>query len=138
MIHPDLEDPTKGRPDVVRFHLGYDVRDRFAPDHYFLRDGRFQGVVTNFLATSWWCHDIWTPLEFGWDVAQNRTKRLHIVDEYCVSRNLARFGIKFDGLIKDHARADLFWRHFGSEGKSKEEYLRDVEEARQILVTYSS
>lgn len=140
MIHPDMHDPTAdASPFMVRVHAGYDIRDRFALDQYFHRDGRYMGIATNFLAVSAACHDIWTPLEFGWEVAKHRTKRLHIIDEYCVSRNLARFGLKYDGMIANSETTGAYlWRHFGMAERTEEAYRELLERARSLAGEYNA
>ena len=107
MIHPDFWDVTKVvDPRGVGFWQAYDVREWFQPDEYFLRDGRLRGVTSNFVVTHKMCRDFWTPLEFTVDEARTKTKRMHGVDDYCFSRNLAKFGLKEFGVVveenKDH------------------------------------
>jgi hypothetical protein len=102
MIHPDMPDLTKQvPPDHVGYYMGFDASLLFAADQYFLRHGKKIGVATNFVVTHGMVHDFWTPLEFGWEIARTKTKREFIIDEYCVSRNLAKFGLKHTGLFDE-------------------------------------
>jgi len=84
--------------DTVGLQSGFDASTMFVADQYFLRDGRKIGMAGGFIVTSGLTHDLWTPLEFGYDIAKTKTKRQHIVDEYCLSRNLAKFGLKMNGI----------------------------------------
>lgn len=137
LIHPDMFDITTfGSPDHVHFHAGYDVRDRFAPDEYFLRDGRFTGVTTNLVAVHRMCHDVWMPLEFGADIAKTKTARWHIIDEYCFSRNLARFGLKFSGLLTSEQQ-HLF-AHLGYADESDEAHQQAVARAKQLVEDWNT
>ena len=133
MIHPDFWDVTTGfRKDMVAFHAGYDARYWFIPDQYFMRDGRARGIATNFVAVSDWCHDVWTPLEFGWDVAKTKSKRLHIIDEYCFSRNLAKFGLKYTGINFEPEQQYMF-QHMGLKDRTEDEIKACVAKAKQLL-----
>ena len=129
LLHPDFEDITLMDPRYIHFHAGYEALDIFTPDHYFLRDGRNRGITTNLMFVSRLCHDIWTPLEFGWDIAKTKTGRLHIIDEYCISRNMAKFGIGYDGVCFSKESQYLI-EHFGMMDRSEEtikELLKQAE-----------
>jgi hypothetical protein len=103
-ISKDLGDITK---DVPYTHVGvqyaYPAELVMQPDIYFARDGRGQAIATNFVVTSNLTHDVWTPLEFDHTEANKRINRANAVDEYCLSRNLAKFGLKFAGITNDHS-----------------------------------
>ena len=101
VVGPDAPDVTtlpQASPAVVLAASAFPADGFFQADPYFLRDGRKIGLSGYFLVTHKMCHDLWTPLEFGYDVARHMTKRQHIVDEYCLSRNLAKFGLKMNGI----------------------------------------
>ena len=99
LVGPDFPDATQITPiDRIGLFMQYDASLLFEADQYFARDGRRFGIVSNLLAVHKTCHDFWTPLDYGFQEAKNRTKRVHIVDEFCLSRNVARFGLKTAGL----------------------------------------
>jgi len=136
MIHPQMWDVTEKIPkDHVGFHAGFEAHYLFKKDPYFLRDGRNRGVSANFLVSHAWCHDFWTPLEFGWDVAESRTERNHIVDEYCLSRNLAKFGLKWTGVLESYQQ-HLF-QHFGAQDQDKPTQEEMVSQAKWLTHEWS-
>lgn len=110
MVSPKLPDPTLMPPEIVAFYMEFDASLLFEADEYFLRDGRKLGVSTNFVVSSRMCHDLWAPLEFSAEVAKTKTQRWFIVDEYCVSRNLARYGLKRTGTMGEEDNS--LFRHF--------------------------
>jgi hypothetical protein len=121
MFSPQMFDPTSVvAPNYIGYHMEFDASLLFEPDEYFFRDGRKKGIATTFMVVPRACHDIWTPLEFSADVAKTKTKRWFIVDEYCVSRNLARFGLKQTGILEGDS--SHLYKHFDltTESPSKE------------------
>ena len=135
LIHPDSVDFTKTvPPDHIGLHTGYEASSRFVPDKYFYRDGRNRGVVTSFIVWHNMCHDIWNPLEFEAEEAKTKTNRWWIIDEYCVSRNLAKYGIKYTGLISGETFHHI--EHLGGEEKTVEEKNKVVERAQNFIKTW--
>ena len=121
---PDLT--LRISPFYVATYMLYQADLLFSADPYFLRDGRRIGVCTNFVVTSKMCHDVWTPLEYGWDIAKNKTKREHIIDEFCFSRNLARFGLKISGI--DDKDPPTFFLHLDATTKNEKDMLDKAKE----------
>lgn len=117
---------SKYLPDVttvvprthIGVHMSYVASVNFPCDKYFLRDNRNIAIASDFMVASRMCHDIWTPLE---DLSIN-IKRPFILDEYCFSRNLAKFGIKFAGAIPDEKF--IFHLNKESSGSNTIEQLR--------------
>jgi glycosyltransferase involved in cell wall biosynthesis len=118
LIHPELPDITElvSRDTVV--HNGNDFAPiRWIYDDYFRRDGRHIGSCNWFTLASSWCFDLWRPLE---DLtADEVTARIrltgpemkflkpeHLCDDFTLSRNIARFGLKFRSLM-------MIWRDIG-------------------------
>lgn len=114
LIHPDLFDITNHlRKDTV-LHNGRDMAgNRWRYDEYFLRDGRHWGSCNWFTIASDWCLDLWKPLDdltLEQAVAnitpvwQEQISGLihpsHLIDDYTLSRNIAKFGLKADTLIE--------------------------------------
>ena len=134
LVHPELPDLTALIPRDTVAHNGADFGPfRWRQDEYFLRDGRRIGSCNWIAVASDWCRDLWRPLDDltpGQAVANIRptveernpimvnedgTPRGgieitadHLVDDYALSRNIARFGLKFMTL------ADL-WKQLGME-----------------------
>jgi hypothetical protein len=134
LISPKFRDVTTqyGR-DVVSFNFAYDANAFLKPDIYFARDGRNVGVAANFIVSSNWTHDLWTPLDIDVTEAKTRVTRSHIVDEYCLSRNLARYGLKYLGIAPTpDTQRQVF--HIGAEGEDEQlsvnkaqEYLHNIQ-----------
>ncbi len=89
-------------------HNGRDMAgNRWRYDRFFRRDGRHIGSCNWFAAASDWCVDLWHPLDdLSMDEAiQNifpiveerltgLTPASHLIDDYTLSRNIAKFGLK--------------------------------------------
>jgi hypothetical protein len=113
LVHPDMVDPTAYLSKDIVCHNGKDVAsNRWRIDEYFLRDGR--GISScNWLAiASDWCLDLWHPLEDLTieEACQNifpvageikgGTEPVMLLDDYVLSRNIARYGLKFITLVE--------------------------------------
>lgn len=108
LVHPDMIDPTGYlRKDTIA-HNGKDVAsNRWRLDKYMLRDGRHISSCNWLMIASDWCTDVWHPLEDMtleeaekniFPVVSERnggTKPIMLIDDYVMSRNIARFGLKF-------------------------------------------
>ena len=107
LIHPEFPDiTTQLKKDTVCFHWKDFAPIRFRYDKYFLRDGRNIGEGNFFAVASDWCLDVWHPLDdITFEEAvenifptqqESKTvvKRDHLIDDYLVSRNIARYGLK--------------------------------------------
>jgi hypothetical protein len=107
LLHPDLFDITSVLNKDTTCSFGSDfVPVRFRPDQYFLRDGRMIGKGNWCGIASDWCLDYWLPLtDISFEEAVSNIyptqdesstviKREHLIDDYVVSRNIARFGLK--------------------------------------------
>jgi hypothetical protein len=105
LISQALTDITEMVPaNYVGAHGSYDISITVKePDNYFARDGRQKGVATYFVATSWLTHDLWEPLDMTAEEALSKMKREFVVDEFCASRNLAKYGLKLTGVCKEPA-----------------------------------
>lgn len=99
VVHDDFHDVTSQyTPDTISYNWGYDANTQLRPDSYFARDGRNIGIVTNFVVSSAWTHDIWEPLQMTPEEALENVTKSHYIDEYAVSRNLAKYGLKYGGI----------------------------------------
>lgn len=123
LIHPELPDlTTLIAPDTVA-HNGVDfapIRWRIGDDPYFRRDGRHIGSCNWLAIASSWCRDLWRPLD---DLSlQEAVERItvtveerncgiapeHLIDDFALSRNIARFGLKFTTLMN-------LWKDLGGD-----------------------
>jgi hypothetical protein len=108
LIHPDLMDMTLYYQKDTVAHWGHDVAEnRWTTDRYFWRDGRHIGSCNWFTMASDWCIELWKPLEDLtreeairniWPIVQELKTVItpeHLIDDYTLSRNIARYGFKF-------------------------------------------
>ncbi len=107
--YPDNPDWTDlVRKDTV-IHYGWDFSSlRFLADPYFLRDGRHVGTPGwCTMASDWVRDDLYTPLNMPPEVAASRISPIvaeaqrritaeHLLDDYTLSRNIARFGLRVE------------------------------------------
>ena len=111
LVHPELPDITALLPRDTVAHNGADFAGiRWRYDEYFLRDGRHIGSCNWLAAASSWCRDLWRPLDdLTFEEAVSRINVTveerhanvtaeHLVSDYALSRNIARFGLKFTAL----------------------------------------
>ena len=111
LVHPELPDVTALVPRDTVAHNGADFAGiRWRYDKYFWRDGRHIGSCNWFAMASSWCRDLWRPLDdltfaeavgnITVTVEERHTNVTdeHLVSDYALSRNIARFGLKFTTL----------------------------------------
>jgi hypothetical protein len=108
MVHPECIDFTNYLPKDTVAHNGRDFAAvRWKYDKYFLRDGRNIGSCNWLAIASDWCLDLWKPLDdltleeavenITITVSESRSgviDREHLLDDYTLSRNIARYGLK--------------------------------------------
>jgi hypothetical protein len=152
LIHPDLFDFTEHLSKDTVFHNGSDpasIRWRF--DDYFRRDGRNIGSCNWFTAASDWCLDLWRPPEepledlvanislIRQEVESGVMRPSHLIDDYVLSRNIARFGLKFETMrsmmTRLHMNPDASFLHhtYTDTHEKKAEGLLKVLEAWKLL-----
>jgi hypothetical protein len=113
VIFPDMFDVTERIPkDTVAHYSRDNCINRFKPNEFFRRDGRDIGSANWFTVASDWCMDLWHPLSY--DHSQHDCPALirasirpivterqagivpeHLIDDYTLSLNIARYGLKF-------------------------------------------
>ncbi len=126
MISPLFDDVAKIVPlDHLGLNMRYEANALFEKDDYFERDGRNIGVVTHFLVVPKRCLDALVPLEMEAKEALGRTKRPFIIDEYCVSRNVARFGLKTTSIHPSNKTQNLI-RHLDVTTKNRGSILGEA------------
>lgn len=130
LLHPDLPDfTTMLDPTAIGVHYGFAANQYFKPNKYFIRDGRNQGLAGNFIMTSSLTHDLWTPLEISKEDALSQFKNPMQVDEFTLSRNLAKFGLKFSGVEFNKQIAEMMI-HVGNQNKSDEQIAQSISLAK--------
>ena len=107
VVFPDMFDVTErvSKDTVVHYATDH-AGNRWKYDNYFRRDGRDIGSCNWFSVASDWCIDLWHPLD---DLSpseaygnitpivierQAGVSSEHLIDDYLLSRNIARFGLK--------------------------------------------
>jgi hypothetical protein len=113
LVHPDTPDFTLFMSKDTVAHINCDMAAlRFRYDQYFKRDGRNIGSANWFTIASDMCLDLWRPLddltleEAVANIKPTSTelahgiKAEHLIDDYTLSRNIARFGLKFTTVSK--------------------------------------
>ncbi len=136
LIHPDTFDIT----EILAYDTVLTCGKDFAPvrwryDKYFRRDGRHIGAGNWFTVASSDCIDLWHPLDdltldelvsniFPTIKERNKSGHdvKHYIDDYVISRNIAKYGLKFKTfyeLLKENGNPGEFLFH---------EYLYTTEE----------
>ena len=123
LIHKDFPDFSSGItfPHHIAFNDNYHASTKFhiKDNINFLRDGRDVGIASNAVISFKSTHDIWTPL----DITPQEGKQItHVregdIDEYTLSNNMARFGLKYTGITWEEWQRNFFV-HIGT-GNRKE------------------
>lgn len=110
LVHPDFFDVTSlmNKDTTAAFAVHDFAPIRFRVDPYFLRDGRYFGKGNWFAVFSDWCLDYYHPLDditleeamancfpTKDELTSNKPMSGHnMVEDYIVSRNIARYGLK--------------------------------------------
>ena len=108
LIHPETIDWTEHIPRDTVAHNGSDMAGiRWRYDRFFQRDGRNIGSCDWFTIASDLCVELWKPLD---DITQEEAlanilptvselagiiTKEHLIDDYVLSRNIAKYGLKF-------------------------------------------
>lgn len=112
LIHPNCPDLTEFySKDTVIFNDKDFYQFRFKSNDYSRRDGRNIGAATWMSVFSDWTRDLWKPYDNPiqyvdqinlMDFEKNYGyKSEHILDDYLVSLNIAKYGLKHKTIIKD-------------------------------------
>lgn len=152
LIHPDLFDLTEHLSKDTVFHNGSDPASiRFKPDEYFRRDGRNIGSCNWFTIASDWCLDLWRPATQPLDdLVQNISlirseidsgvmTPSHLIDDYVLSCNIARFGLKVKTMrdvladLKMHPQSSFLHHIYTSPRAEKAQEILKVLEAWKLL-----
>lgn len=156
MVHPETPDFTHFIPKDTVAQNGYDfsaVRHRY--DEYFLRDGRNIGTCGWLTIASEWCLDIWHPCE---DLTPSEVVERcqltvhernsgvmddsHLADDYIMSRNVARYGLKYMKIMDLQKKlfpegAEFFWHEYTISTAEKVKDLRETLDRWRLLPDYA-
>lgn len=129
LVHPDFFDPTEHFTKDFVLHNGSDFApNRWKIDNVFRKDGRWIGSCNWFTIASDWCLDLWHPLEditlqqaldnIYPTVPEQRTviTKEHLIDDYVLSRNIAKYGFHFSSLCqlltKVDPKGEYLWHEY--------------------------
>jgi hypothetical protein len=151
LIHPDLFDITEHLPKDTVLNYANDFGGaRWAVDDYFRRDGRWISIAGWFTIASDWCLDLWRPLDDltpAEAVAHcspiNLERRFgitadHLIDDYALSRNLAKFGLKYQtflelqGGVEPASEFHYFWHQYTIPPEQKLAELQEMIQRWQL------
>lgn len=147
LVHPETLDFTAHIPMNTVAHNGIDLASiRWRNDDVFMRDGRYVGSCNWMTFGSRWCIDLWHPLEDITleealsNIRPTREERAcgieaeHLIDDYTLSRNIARFGLKCTTLMqiqKDMGLTDAnFFHHLYT--LTTEEKIKSLQECIKL------
>lgn len=135
LVHPDMPDVTELINKDTIMHNGIDFAPlRWKYDSYFQRDGRFIGSCNWFTVASDWCLDLWKPLDDItykeavsniFPILDEGTVGItpdHLIDDYTLSRNIAKYGLKTVTLLATMEKAggiNCLWHEYQITEKEK-------------------
>jgi len=149
-IHPNFPDFVEYfKKDTVASFRKEPSTVKYLTDEYFRRDGRFIGIGGFFTAASDWCLDFWHPIEdLTTEEALGRIHTTiieqgmgippkHLLEEYVLSRNLARYGLKHETVLEVFNRSGLqnanyLWHAYGLTPQDKLERLKALLDAWHV------
>lgn len=130
LVHPETIDFTQHLYKDTVAHNGADMAGvRWTYDRFFRRDGRNIGSCNWFTIASDWCVELWKPLDdMTFEEACRNIRPTmdehntiitaeHLIDDYTLSRNVAKYGLKFttiNALTKANnlELANFFWHQY--------------------------
>lgn len=97
LIHPLCYNPFKNIPEYqVAFKDAFDADTRFKMDDDFKQDGRNVGVSSCCVFSTRETHNLWKPLNISLDeISSNIIQERKNIDEYTISKNLAKYSMKY-------------------------------------------
>jgi hypothetical protein len=143
LVHPETIDFSNYIPRDTVAHNGTDFANiRWRYDYPFWRDGRNIGSCNWCTWASEWCRDLWTPLDIPIEEALGNIyptvnelntviETEHLIDDYTLSRNIARFGLKVTTLMEVEKRlgfteAEFFWHNYTDVISEKIKQMRET------------
>ena len=147
LISPEFFDITDHLTKDTVSHNAADMAGiRWRYDHYFRRDGRQIGSGNWFAVASDWCLDLWHPLDditldealgnINVTVAEKNfgIRREHLIDDYILSRNIARYGLKFKTVHDILAKlgvGGVLWHNYLATEEDKLRMMLNILASRQ-------
>ncbi len=155
LVHPETVDWTEFLPRDTVAHNGVDFANvRWKYDDYFRRDGRHIGSCNWLAIASDLCLDLWRPLqrqEWPRLTLQQAVANIsptvselntiitaeHLIDDYVLSRNIAKYGLKFTSLIELQKKigipdANFFWHAYTDTVDVKVQKMRETLELWKV------
>lgn len=144
LIHPDTFDFTEHLQRDTVMHHGADMAGvRWKYDRFFRRDGRHIGSGNWMAAASDWCTpEFWAPLsDLTFEQALKNIQPTrneqncgivasHLIDDYTMSRNIAKYGLKFTtffGVMQSlKHQGDYFWHQYLVSNEEKVKQMNEV------------
>ena len=129
LVHPDMFDVTEFISKDIVVHNGSDMaNNRWRYDRFFRRDHRHIGSCNWLAIASDWCRELWAPLndityeEALENIFPTQTElntvitRDHLIDDYLLSRNIAKYGLHFKTIFQLAAElgdtGNYFWHQY--------------------------
>ena len=130
LVHPETPDITDLLPKDTVAHNGVDKNIRYKTDRFFWRDGRGISSCNWCTIASDYCIELWKPPEDltpqecidrcypSVDEANSGViTPYHLIDDFILSRNIAKYGLKFKTLINIFKEMGLenawfFWHKY--------------------------
>lgn len=142
VVHPDMFDITEFISMDTVAHNGADMaNNRWRYDRFFRRDGRHIGSCNWCTIASSMCRELWEPLtDITYEEALENifpiqdelntvVTRDHLIDDYVLSRNIAKYGLKFttvfDIIDKYKIPGNYFWHLYTI---TTEEKIKQIDE----------
>lgn len=106
LIHDQFPDFTLIVPNhKVAFNDNYHASSKFKIEDsiYFQRDGRDVGIASNAVITYKSTHDLWEPLYGKYNIELDDVLKVREgdIDEFTLSLNLAKYGLKYCGITPE-------------------------------------
>ena len=143
LVHPDFYDMTEFIHKDTVMHNGADLANiRWTYDRFFRRDGRHIGSCNWFTIGSDWCRELWEPLKdltYKQALANIRPTQFeantvitrdHLIDDYVLSRNIAKYGLKFKTILdimKELGdQGNYLWHQYTMDTEEKVRQMKEV------------
>ena len=136
LIHPQFPDFSDSitLPHHIAFNDNYHASTKFnvIDNVYFQRDGRDVGIASNAVISFKSTHDVWEPLNITPDRGKEITfVREGDIDEYCLSHNMAKYGLKYTGITWEEWQR-FYFVHIGCGDR-----VKAIDLARKTLYNWS-
>jgi hypothetical protein len=143
VIHPETPDWSLYLNKDTVCHNGSDMANiRWRYDKYFWRDGRNIGSCNWFTLGSDWCIDLWKPLDISpkeavsnifptVDELSTVITADHLIDDYTLSRNIAKYGLQFKSIIElkqdlKMEQGNFHWHQYTNTTQEKVGLIKDL------------